>query len=129
MFEKEAKGLQLLFDTQTFRIPKVINYGEANGTSYLLLEFIHSASKKPTFWEDFGRQLAKLHQTTQAVFGLDHDNYIGSLPQYNVCKITNAAQFYIEKRLESQFKLAIEKGFSFKKLSTFYKNIENEIPN
>lgn len=129
MFEKEAKGLQLLFDTQTFRIPKVINYGEANGTSYLLLEFIHSTSKKPTFWEDFGRQLAKLHQTTQAVFGLDHDNYIGSLPQYNVCKITNAAQFYIEKRLEPQFKLAIEKGFSFKKLSTFYKNIENEIPN
>src|SRR5690606_27632898 len=37
--------------------------------------------------------------------------------------------FYIEKRLEPQFKLATENGFSFKKLSAFYKNITQEIPN
>lgn len=128
MFEKEVKGLQLLLGTNTFRLPKVICYGESSGYSYLLLEFITSASRKPTFWEDFGQQLAKLHQTTQLAFGLDHDNYIGSLPQYNSCQLTDAAQFYIEQRLEPQFKLAVEKGYSFNNLSGFYKNIQAEIP-
>ena len=128
MFECEAKGLQLVAATDSFRIPKVIGVGKVTPYCYLLLEYIDAAPKASDFWESFGVQLAQLHKTTNPFFGLDSDNYIGSLPQYNSCKITDVTQFYIEKRLEPQFKLATENGFLFKELSAFYKNIENEIP-
>jgi fructosamine-3-kinase len=129
MFEAEAQGLQLLKTSNTFRIPEVIAFGETENQSYLLLEYIAPGNKNPNFNQTFGHQLAELHQNTATSFGLDHDNYIGSLPQYNLCEIQNAAHFYIEKRLEPQFELATKKGFSFKKLSSFYKNCIDEIPN
>lgn len=128
MFEKEAQGLRLLKATQTFKIPETIAQGEIDNHSYLLLEYISSGEKSNLFWETFGSQLAQMHQNTDTSFGLDHDNYIGSLVQYNVCNIENAPQFYIEKRLEPQFDLARERGFRFSNLSVVYKNIQNEIP-
>jgi fructosamine-3-kinase len=128
MFEKEANGLRLLAKTHTFKIPKTIAQGEINNHSYLLLEYISPGETGNHFWENFGKKLAQLHQNTAASFGLDHDNYIGSLMQYNVCDIQNATQFYIEKRLVPQIALATEKGFLFKSLSTFYKNCTHEIP-
>ncbi len=128
MFEKEAKGLQILAETHTFTIPEIIAQGETEDLSYLLMEYISPAEKSKSFWETFGNQLAELHQNTAPQFGLDHDNYIGSLEQYNVCDIQNAPQFYIEKRLAPQFALATEKGFQFKNLPAFYKNASDQIP-
>jgi len=128
MFEKETKGLHLLAKTQTFKIPQTITQGENDHHTYLLLEYISPGETSNHFWENFGKKLAQLHQNTATSFGLDHDNYIGSLMQYNVCDIQNAAQFYIEKRLEPQIALATEKGFTFTNMSSFYKNCANEIP-
>lgn len=127
MFEAEKKGLHLLASSQSFEVPEVIVTDTINDTSYLLMEYINSGSKKNTFWEDFGIQLALLHQTTQDHFGLSHHNYIGSLPQYNHPKAT-ASQFYIQQRLEPQFKMAAHQGFVFKGLEEVYKNIAQEIP-
>ncbi len=128
MFEAESLGLQLLKTSNTFRIPEVIAFGETEEQSYLLLEYIAPGNKNTSFNNTFGHQLAQLHQNTADSFGLDHDNYIGSLPQYNLCEIQNASQFYIEKRLEPQFELATKKGFTFNNLSSFYKNCTAEIP-
>jgi fructosamine-3-kinase len=128
MFEAESQGLRLLKTSNAFRIPGVIAFGETEEQSYLLLEYISPGNKNTNFNNTFGHQLAQLHQNTATSFGLDHDNYIGSLPQYNVCEIQNASQFYLEKRLEPQFELATKKGFSFKNLSSFYKNCTAEIP-
>ncbi|SFU50574.1 hypothetical protein SAMN05216480_105166 [Pustulibacterium marinum] len=127
MFAKEAKGLQLLNSANALKIPEVVSFGEIENTSYLLLEYIPEGKQAHTFWKDFGIGLAKQHQTTQATFGLDHDNYIGSLPQNNSGNIQNAADFYTEKRLEPQFQIAAKQGFSFETTS-FYKNIQHEIP-
>jgi len=129
MFEAEAQGLQLLKTSNTFRIPEVIAFGETENQSYLLLDYIAPGNKNTNFNNTFGHQLAQLHQNTATSFGLDHDNYIGSLAQYNVSDIHNAPQFYIEKRLEPQFELAIKKGFTFNSLTSFYKNCATEIPN
>tara|TARA_R110000850_G_scaffold203228_1_gene329544 strand:+ start:166894 stop:167655 length:762 start_codon:yes stop_codon:yes gene_type:complete len=128
MFQAEAKGLRLLKKPQTFRIPEVIAFGENENHSYLLMEYIVEGQKQPDFWETFGSQLTQLHQTTAPQFGLDHDNYIGSLPQKNDGNHTQATDFYIEKRLLPQLDLAAGKGFSFHNLSSFYKNIRMEIP-
>lgn len=129
MFEKEAHGLELLRKAESFKIPEVINYGVSSQHSYLLLEWLPSGNKTSDFWDSFAQCLATLHQNSSSVFGLNIDNYIGSLPQYNKSKIDNSAQFYIEKRLKPQFKIAIDQGFRFKNLNKFYHQLENEIPN
>lgn len=109
MFDTEAKGLQLLFDAGEIRIPKVIASGEQDEYSFLILEYIDSASKRPDFWEAFGRKLASLHQHSSQYFGLDHDNYIGSLPQSNN-KHEKWVDFFREERLLVQMEMAAGTG-------------------
>lgn len=127
MFTAEAKGLDLLNNSKSFKIPEIIATGVIEKTSYLLMEYIPTGLPKPDFWEIFAQNLATLHKNTQNSFGLDHDNYIGSLPQQNThCE--TASEFYISQRLEPQFKMASDNGFQFKNLGKFYKNISEEIP-
>ncbi len=128
MYKAEANGLQLLKNTKTFTIPEVILFGETEKHSYLLLEYINPGTKNPNFNQTFGHQLAAMHQTTASHFGLDHDNFIGSLPQINDGRITHPAEFYVEKRLKPQLHLAAQNRFTFKNMDTFFKNISNEIP-
>ena len=60
--------------------------------------------------------------------GLEKDNFIGSLPQYNYhCR--SAADFYIEQRLQPQFTMAGQRGFVFDNLNACYRNMRDEIPN
>ena len=127
MFEAEAKGLQLLASTHSFKIPKVIAFGELDSWSYLTLEYIPQGRATSHFWDDFAEKLAVLHKTSRPQFGLDHDNYIGSLPQPNKPALT-ASEFYISQRLEPQLELATKKGFSFAKLDRFYKTVSEVIP-
>lgn len=128
MFAAEAKGLKLLSESSNFKIPKVIGAGKIENSSYLLLEYISSGQPNSNFSELFAQKLSSLHKTTQKEFGLDHDNYIGSLPQKNDCR-DSASDFYITQRLEPQFKMASERGFEFNNLKQFYKNVSEEIPN
>ncbi|HLV91809.1 MAG TPA: fructosamine kinase family protein [Aequorivita sp.] len=127
MFVAEAKGLKLLEDSNSFRIPKQLAVGNMESDAYLLLEHIASGQIKDDFWKKFANNLVKLHKTSQPLFGLDYNNYIGSLPQQNqLCD--KASEFYISQRLEPQFRLAYSNGFKFEDLSSFYKNISEEIP-
>ena len=127
MFTAEAKGLDRLKNSRSFAIPKVIATNTTETVSYLLMEFIPEGPPKPNFWKMFAESLGKLHQNTQNDFGLDHDNYIGSLPQSNAaCK--SAPEFYISQRLRPQFKRAYDKGFRFRDLEKCFTNIAAEIP-
>lgn len=127
MFETEAKGLKILAASNSFRIPHTLATGTLKEQSYLLLEYIQKGSKKSRFWSLFAENLAKMHKTTHENFGLDHDNYIGSLQQQNTPEKTSS-DFYNNKRLKPQFALALEKGFKFEKLESFFLNISAEIP-
>ena len=128
MFLKESNGLKLLASAKAIHIPKIIAVGDFKNTSYLILEYIDSAIKKPSFWSDFGHQMADLHSKTADNFGLQENNYIGSLKQYNEPE-ESAVGFYINQRLEPQFKLAVDNGYDFKNLDAFYKSIATQIPN
>lgn len=127
MFPAEKTGLETLADARAFDVPEVYDCGELDGTAYLLIEFKQENLQKPHFWEVFGEQLARLHQTGASQFGFTSSNYIGSLPQYNDFR-TSAADFYVSQRLEPQVKMALERGFSLGDLTAFYRNISNEIP-
>ena len=127
MFEAESKGLQLLRQSNSFRIPQTFAHGNIDSFSFLLLEYIPAGASNDKPWEAFSSNLVKLHKTSNPYFGLDHNNYIGSLHQSNA-NLSSASEFYITQRLEPQFKLASENGFNFKDLNIFYKNLSNEIP-
>lgn len=105
MFQTEAKGLQLLQESNTIKIPNIIHQGKAGQTAFLILEYIDPSSSSDLFWGIFGNQLAQLHQVTSTTFGLDHSNYIGSLFQQNNYK-SNWVDFFIEERMLPQIQLA-----------------------
>lgn len=127
MFEAEKEGLDALRKTNAIKIPEVFSVGSNNGITYLLLEYIPQRPESENFWEDFAEKMALLHQNTNKKFGFNNSNYIGSLPQSNEW-CASAYEFYITQRLNPQFKMASVKGYSFKNLSTFYKKLEEIIP-
>ncbi|HZE84096.1 MAG TPA: fructosamine kinase family protein [Puia sp.] len=139
LFEKESRGLQLLRVQNIFRVPKVIACEIIDGHQILVLEWIdqdgqtqsgsqssdhpqtqsgpqsraHSqtsaAPSTDAFWQLFGKQLAQLHLLPQDQFGLEEDNYMGALPQDNTPS-ESWTEFFIQRRLEPQVKMAVEKG-------------------
>jgi fructosamine-3-kinase len=109
MFEKEAAGLEILAAANAIGVPEVITLGEEDDISLLILRFIESKPKLPDFWDRFAKGLANLHRNTKDYFGLDHDNYIGSLHQSNR-KHNNWPDFFREERLEKQVKMARDSG-------------------
>lgn len=109
MFEKEARGLELLKNANEIFIPAVIGCDFDHDFSIIVLEYVEPAREVKSFWEDFGGSLARLHKHTDENFGLDHDNYIGSLEQYNSYH-NNWIEFFINQRLAIQIKMARDKG-------------------
>jgi fructosamine-3-kinase len=131
MFNKEARGLKLLGQAGEVKVPEVLDFGEDGDESFLILNFIRSGSKPSSFWEIFGTQLANLHRHSAEYFGLDHDNYIGSLYQSNR-KHKSWEEFFIHERLEMQVKLARDSGLIDKRIITafekFYHSINEIFP-
>lgn len=82
-FKAEEKGLSLLKEKSSLRIPQVISFIAENDRAGLLIEYIAPGHKKPAFYQKLGEGLALQHLQSQAAFGLDHDNFIGALPQRN----------------------------------------------
>lgn len=112
MFEKEAKGLELLRSADSeIVVPKPLLHRPVDGDSpgFLVMEYFAPASGSSKNAFRFGAQLAKLHQTGAEHFGLDHNNYIGRLPQYNSAR-NSWPEFYADMRITPQIKMAVDSG-------------------
>ncbi len=100
LFDYEVKGLKLISSTNTINVPKVIYFDD----EVLVLEFIESNKINKKIWSNFGYRLAELHYNTSNSFGLDHNNYIGSLLQTNKFH-DNWNDFFIDQRLKPQLNI------------------------
>lgn len=110
MFRCEALGLAFLGASRAIATPKVVLEGcTEQGIAYLLLEYLAPGPKTRMFWEKFGEGLAAIHGGPSAWFGLSHDNFIGSLPQYNT-RCDNWPEFYTTQRLQPQLQMARDQG-------------------
>lgn len=109
MFETEAKGLALLSSAKALPIPHVFEYGEVEGVSFLLMENIPTGTERDDTMLNLGRGLAALHKQSNKQFGLEYDNYLGSLPQQNTFADT-WSEFFVERRLRPQMELAAKAG-------------------
>jgi len=110
MFTSELKGLKLLSNTKTIRIPETSFAYEGKDYSCILMEFIKTQTPQNNFWQMFADKLSMLHSHSSNFFGLDFHNYMGSLTQSNT-KHSKFDEFFIEQRLEPQIKLARNSGF------------------
>ena len=122
MFQTEYDGLRILKRKSALYIPEIIAFEN----NFLILEFIQPSSPNDFFWRNFGRNLAKMHQQTDKKFGLNFDNYIGSLPQNNEQNI-NWVDFFVQNRLLAQLDIgdyssSLKRDFEklFKKLPDIF---------
>ena len=107
MFEAEAKGLKILREGNSFVVPDVIFCKSENGNSFLILEWLEKGIQDS--WLDAGKKLGRLHKNFSGTFGLNHDNYIGSLSQSNR-QHHSWEDFFSQERILPQIKLAADAG-------------------
>jgi protein-ribulosamine 3-kinase len=105
MFEAEKAGLVLLKSAGALKIPEVIYCSQSKAFQFLLLEYIESKSKTRDYWTIFGEQLARLHLNSDFAYGLDIDNYMGSLKQLNR-RHKSWPEFFISQRLKPQLEIS-----------------------
>jgi len=107
MFDAEAAGLNAMAGAGA-NVPQVILNDSIADESFLLLEWIEP--RRPTAGASavLGRNLAQMHRSTSDHFGLDHNNYMGSLRQGNT-KHLSWSQFFIAERLQPMVKIAADK--------------------
>jgi fructosamine-3-kinase len=92
-FEAERRGLALL---SPLPVPRVLGAT----ADMLALEWLDAAPETQAHALSAGRALATLHQTHGRAFGLDHDNFMGTLVQDNRPAATHDfAAFFRERRL------------------------------
>ena len=126
MFINEANGLIEIKKSGAIRVPEVILFEN----NFILLEFIDSGSKSKSFFTDFGRNFAAMHKFNGEKYGFYEDNFIGSNPQINIpngLEANNWVDFYFNKRILYQFKLAERNGYTDRELRDGIAGLEKRI--
>lgn len=127
MFMKEARGLEILKTAGCISVPKVLLTAETGRFSFLLLELISGNKPVENFFMFFGSQLAALHKQSADKFGLDHDNYIGSLCQSNTFH-GNWIDFLINERLQPLLEMAVNLGLLNMRDSGMFERLYTRFP-
>lgn len=132
MFKTESRGLAQLAELSPILSPEVIGLGVIDEKSYLLTSWIEKGTPSSNFWKDFGRSLAIQHKESSPLFGLDHNNFIGSLVQSNN-QHAKWADFFINERLIPQINLATSSNLIDSKIQSkfeiLFPKLEDLIPN
>ncbi|MHB1529398.1 MAG: fructosamine kinase family protein [Acidiferrobacteraceae bacterium] len=109
MFRAEAAGLQEISGTRTLKVPKPVCWGRTHHVAYLVLEYL-ALGNGGTAAEQFGWQLAAMHQHTHDRFGWHLHNTIGTTPQINTPS-DDWPSFLRTHRLGYQLALAAQQGY------------------
>lgn len=128
MFIAEKQGLAILKKYSSIISPQVIATDTLENKSYLLTEWLTKGTPNPLFWERFAKNLALQHQITSPCFGLDHDNFIGSLTQSNI-QHAKWHDFFIAERLTPQLKLASSKKLIGKEVRSKFESLFQKLVN
>ena len=122
----EANGLKELAMAQSIRVVEVA----AVGKDYILTEYIRRGVASNDFFERFGRELACMHRFQSDSFGFYENNYIGDNVQVNLPnekERTDWVDFYFNKRLLFQFRLAEKNGYATPNLKNGIMHLEKTI--
>ena len=109
MFEAEYQGLEILYHSNSIRIPKPIHYGVVKNHCYLVMEYISMHGRDQPHL--MGEQLAYMHQNQTDLFGWAINNTIGTTQQRNN-QNRSWVNFWKDERLRHQLDLALHNGLS-----------------
>jgi len=103
----ERTGLDALRNAASaLRIPEPFEHGFAEGVQWLVMEWIDAGREGSEFGARLAEGLAALHATgARGAWGLESDNFIGTLPQENAAAPTWGA-FWVERRVRPQLERA-----------------------
>jgi len=124
IFVAEEVSLEKIAATNTLCVPSPIAHGASGKQSFLVLEYLKLSSHGSAHL--LGEQLATLHRCTSSQFGLDHNNFIGTMAQPNGWK-NDWIEFWREQRLGFQLQLAAHKGYTGK-IQHLGKNLMDALP-
>ena len=127
LFEKEANGLKLIAKQNLIKVPGVVDCFETGGQQVLLLEWINEGERNENFWKKFGEQLAALHKTSNEYFGLNEDNYMGSVPQSNQ-PANNWIDFFVQQRLQPLIDHCLSQKLLSSNHQTQFENLYKHLP-
>jgi fructosamine-3-kinase len=122
MFAREVDGLKALAVGDGPRVPKPYLHGK----DFLLMEDLAPAGRSKDYWQVFGRQMAALHNHTNAQFGFEAGNYIGSTPQPNPWT-EDGFEFFGRHRLAFQAELAAKRGLLTRQELTQISNLAGRL--
>jgi fructosamine-3-kinase len=131
-FEKEKLGLIFLSEKSNLQIPEVYSVYTFNGYQVIIMQaFKHVPNVEKSGFE-LGKGMAQLHCSTNDAFGLDYNNYIGTIPQQNSFR-KDWTSFFYEFRAEPCLKLLNDKGMLSqeckKSVIHFSKSVSEIFPN
>jgi fructosamine-3-kinase len=131
IFLKECKGLQTLESIEEVHVPKVLFHDVFSEAAYIVMEFIPTKTPALAHWEHLGRSIAQLHRQQNTAFGLEEDNFIATLPQYNTPD-ASWSEFYMTQRLEPLARQALDENKMSKELyerfQKFYLRLSDLLP-
>lgn len=108
-FAAEAAGLARLAAAGALAVACPVAHGAIDGAGFLVLDWLTPAQPTPDAWRTLGAGLAALHRHGSAAYGLERDNYIGSLPQPNG-EYAAWPRFWAERRLAPMLRRAVDAG-------------------
>ncbi|MDR0795818.1 MAG: fructosamine kinase family protein [Tannerella sp.] len=126
IYRCEANGLKELALAQSIEVAKVV----AVGKDFILTEYIHRGKATGDFFMRFGRELARMHRYQSDTVGFHENNYIGANEQINIPsekESTDWIDFYYNKRLMFQFRLAERNGYATSNLRNGLIRLEKSI--
>ena len=126
IYRCEANGLKELALAHSVRVAEVVSFGR----DYILTEYIRRGTASEGFFMRFGRQFACMHRFQSGNFGFYEDNFIGNNVQVNIPnkkEKTDWVDFYFNKRLLFQFKLAEKNGYITSELKNGFLRLEKII--
>lgn len=127
MFTKESEGLKILQAPGCIKIPDVMEVYEGETHSCIILEFIDAGPRSKNYWSELAHAMSCLHRQKRDEYGLDHDNYIGSLSQNNQNELC-WKDFFVNSRLQPQLQMAYDSGKMNKADLDLFKILERKLP-
>ena len=128
----EWKGLNTIKSKIPSLVPPFYEVKLFSEGACLKMDYIPSIKASKESYISLGNNLAELHKFSDKYFGLETDNYIGSLKQINTQK-ADFISFYLECRIMPQIEMAynaslLEKSV-FSLINSYSKAITSLLPN
>lgn len=127
LFVLEQAGLKLLKKVGGAVIPTLLAAGQFQQDAFLLMSWIEQGESTTAAQANLGRTLAFVHKNTQDFYGLEYNNYLGSLPQSNIAHAI-WADFFIEERLKKQLERSAANGMADPALLSKFESLFLKIP-